>query len=778
MRIEEFSIRRYGPLPDTGRVRLAAFNLFHAGNEEGKTLTIEALARMLLGKGARSLAQIDRVEESPDGYVILEDAQGAAHKLPGDAALPQLTDTGPEHWRSIFLIRNSDLGIPQQASIYTGVTDRLTGLKTRQIEAVKDKLLEIGQVTATGRISNTQQDGKLGQRVEGALALIEDAQKLLERAIAEGLDEMECRLAELTDAIGEAEARVSALEDARKRDQWQSGSEALEKLRNAMAELDNLAAFSHQDAELWRDTEKDVKKSRARLQELEQEAANRSNKADDVEAKEHEATRQLESLQRRTGDAEQLRYSLRECEEIELKTAEMAPVAETLKWVAVGACALAVVAGLGAVLGGGIPAGAGAFLSAIVAAAASVVVASHARRRGQLRRLLTRAQQQAARAGLEGASVEELRTSLCALEEEEGRARSALHDARARRKTNADELRKLREEDMPRVREEIEEANERIDEVRGESGVQSIEEYGQRLTRKGELEQSVQQHAAVLESRFGRNGKDLRECVETWQQQLQPLKEYAGAAEGVAYSDGAIAAARQAVSDLTEERRQLGRSLQELRESLKDAERRSNEVLLLSDDRLPCDTSRDLEAVIRRLRRFVEAKERRARLAVAARRILDEINAAEQDKVAGLFGPESAVTGYFRRITDGLYETVTYEQGEGERCVRVSTASGTALEAASLSGGAYDQLYLSVRLALGEALLGGEPGFFVMDDPFVKADCERLERQLDVLRSMVLEGWQVLYFTAKDEVADALQHDIEAGAVHRIELPGMRGGVA
>ena len=38
MKIKEFSIRRYGPLPDTGRITLHNFNLFWGKNDMGKLL--------------------------------------------------------------------------------------------------------------------------------------------------------------------------------------------------------------------------------------------------------------------------------------------------------------------------------------------------------------------------------------------------------------------------------------------------------------------------------------------------------------------------------------------------------------------------------------------------------------------------------------------------------------------------------------------------------------------------------------------------------------------
>jgi uncharacterized protein YhaN len=87
-----------------------------------------------------------------------------------------------------------------------------------------------------------------------------------------------------------------------------------------------------------------------------------------------------------------------------------------------------------------------------------------------------------------------------------------------------------------------------------------------------------------------------------------------------------------------------------------------------------------------------------------------------------------------------------------------------------LSGGAFDQLYLAVRLAIARRLLGERRGFFLLDDPFIKADRERLARLVDTLLELAADGWQFLYFTAKDEVVDALGPAIEDGRVTLLPL--------
>ena len=52
---------------------------------------------------------------------------------------------------------------------------------------------------------------------------------------------------------------------------------------------------------------------------------------------------------------------------------------------------------------------------------------------------------------------------------------------------------------------------------------------------------------------------------------------------------------------------------------------------------------------------------------------------------------------------------------------------------------------------------------------FIKSDIERLQRQMNVLWKIVDEGWQILYFTAKEEVKEALKKDIMEEKVNLIE---------
>jgi uncharacterized protein YhaN len=113
MRIKEFFVKRYGPLRDKGYFLADSFNLLFGKNEEGKTLTIDALVKLLFGKHIKDFERIDRVEETPEGYLVVEDDHGQEVKLPEKGILTDLAHLTASECRNLFVIRNSDLSIHQ-----------------------------------------------------------------------------------------------------------------------------------------------------------------------------------------------------------------------------------------------------------------------------------------------------------------------------------------------------------------------------------------------------------------------------------------------------------------------------------------------------------------------------------------------------------------------------------------------------------------------------------------------------------------------------------------
>jgi uncharacterized protein YhaN len=140
------------------------------------------------------------------------------------------------------------------------------------------------------------------------------------------------------------------------------------------------------------------------------------------------------------------------------------------------------------------------------------------------------------------------------------------------------------------------------------------------------------------------------------------------------------------------------------------------------------------------------------RVARLTQDIFEEIEGDERKKITDLFGSGNPVTKLFEEVTGGAYSEVVLDPGSSR--IGIRRAGGSIVESDKLSLGTFDQLYMSIRLALAEELLQGETGFFIMDDPFIRSDPNRVRRQFDILSDIAARGWQVLYFTAKGEIRD------------------------
>jgi YD repeat-containing protein len=149
--------------------------------------------------------------------------------------------------------------------------------------------------------------------------------------------------------------------------------------------------------------------------------------------------------------------------------------------------------------------------------------------------------------------------------------------------------------------------------------------------------------------------------------------------------------------------------------------------------------------------------------------VFETIEAAEEQKLADLFDPEGPASRTFERLTDGRYAAVTYD-AEAHR-LAVERRDGRTVSPAVLSQATTDQLYFATRVSLARQLLGAESGFLLLDDPFVAADAQRLERGFESLLDLAADGWQIIYLTAKDEVRDRMVSEYDLDHTELEALP-------
>lgn len=643
MRINEFSIRQYGPLPDTGRTKLSNFNLFFGKNETGKTLVIDALVKILFKQNRRIFRQINRVDGEPDGYVIIKDDKGKKIKLPEKGDLTKICGLSPSECRNLFIIRNSDLSIARESEFYTNVTDRLTGLRTEEISSIREKLQEIGKLTrADSGASLSDKWGKIKTKVKNANTLMIEINELEREIEAENFDQIEEEITKVTERIDEIEQRLNSLEDARKREKYEKGNSSLGKLRMALESLKGIN---------------------------------------------QEETKRLE-------------FELNNYRKSKEKLSSLRPLSKFFT-AAIAVSAILLLASIFGIITR--PMSFLFYLTNLFILSTAILGVSKfyfVARKTQLKITFNRIKKSALQLGVGGENIEYIH-----------------------------------------------------------SNIQKIDE-NVNLKTKTETR---------LESYFNKKGEDLQVNLSYWKSEIDALEEYKDKAKDITYDE-------QKVSELKEEREQINQKKEQLQTKmtdfnikLKEVERKANEVLRLEGDYLHCDTSLDLTSIREKLQTFIGKIENNKANVLEVMKIFEEIEKEEEEKVSQLFGRDSLVSKYFCEITSGIYREVEFIPDE--KRIKTKLKNGDILDVEKLSGGAFDQLYLSIRLALGEKLLKGNKGFFIMDDPFIKADMERLRKQIDILAGISQSGWQIIYFTAKDEVKDILKEDIKNNKVNYIEIP-------
>lgn len=759
MRIKEFALWSYGPLKDGGRRVLGSFNLFYGPNEAGKTLTIDALVKMLLGRWARGFAAIDRVEGSPEGYLLLETASGKQYSLPREGDLPTLFGLSADCYRNVFIIRNSDLSISREGEFYQEVTHHLTGLRTEKIEKLSKGLRELAGLTPGGDFKDTA-PLKLKSALKRARDLLAKLEARREQAGKEPEGEPGEELVRLQEQKEDILRQLERCELIRRRELRRKGEEALGSLLRLQEEAERLRPYREEEENRW-----------GKLEEARRELESRVEEAREKLRREREAWQgaqeELQRLERQGELLEKRREAVQERVEPLLErylrskrrqaSASWPGRESFIRRASLILSLLFLLACAGAILRPAALWGVMMAATLVLLLAAGALKLRSVLAESRLAAAAEQIRQELSRAGIDtgGEPPEALARFYDLYQEEQKRRLKAAEEAGSRER-----LCSLLEGSLNELYGALRDREKELRRLQASLPVSSLKEYRERRRRKEEVENRIQRQRAVLEGLFGHEGLPLEEQLLRWEAELALLPREE---EGEAASPGREPACRQAgvaelkeqLQALAEREKELESRLEEQRRELAFLEKELNAILGAGSGYLPLQTAVDLEAAAGMLHRWIEEHEFRRECALEALSIFQEIGLEEEEKVQALFNQDSPAGAYFSAFTEGRYSALDYDPRS--RTIMAVPREGPALAAHRLSGGAYDQLYFAIRLALGERLLEGEKGFFILDDPYIKADLNRLARQLEQLLRLSERGWQFLYFTAKQEVVDTLQ---------------------
>jgi hypothetical protein len=778
MTIKEYLINRYGPISSDGKTDLGAFSLLFGNNEEGKTLTIDAIVKMLFNKKSdqNKFQKLQRVEEDPDGYIVVEDNEGKEKKLPDSGDITSILNLSATECGNLFIIRNSDLSISSEGVFYRNITDRLTGLMTEEIGSIKSKLQDFGRLTrpeSTAPLSDSRDYESIASRVKDAKKLIDEIQELQEEAQKNSYDKLEEELASTDGEIERIEQDISAIESAEKRERYEKTSKAMGKLREALGKLKDLSVFNNDDEQSWRDAERDL--------EIHNERKN--NLAREIEDKRGEAkkkTERVKGLRRKFGSLESKKKKIDEEIKVELNTyenlkAEAASQTANDKYLKHPTYASTLVL-VTLIISLAFTAISLLIILTAVFAVITIILwatrALYAIRKGRLQSNFERVRLNASKLSIEADKVEEIFKRIEDFNDDYDQKRKEIDELDNESKVLEKEVSNKQEIDIPELEIKIGEAEKKIQEIRDNSRVKTLEEYKGNLGSKLQNEKLRDEQCIVLKNQFGIKEKELGNNLRFWDKEVQKLEKFKDSAASLKYDEELLSCIKSNKTEHEGRKKQLLSDIESFKRQLYAIENAANRILRIQEERLLCGSSIDLEAIKGKLTDFIQDTETKKDMSQRIIGIFEELEKEEEDKVHSLFGKKSLVSKYFGEITDGKYKEVEFLPEE--KRIIIKNKDGRSLDAEKLSGGAYDQLYLSIRLALGDKLLEGDKGFFLMDDPFIKADKTRLKRQIKILQKIRDMGWQILYFSAKDEVRDCLLKDIEENKVHWIEIKEMQ----
>ena len=771
MRVKEFFIKRYGPLREKGHAVQHDFILFFGKNEDGKTLTIDALVRLLLGKNVKDFNRIDRVEEKPEGYVILMDDEGREVKVPEKGTLEEVAELTPSECRNIFFIRNSDLSISHETEFYTRLMDRLVGVRVGEISRIKEALREIGRMTPSGSFRDVK-DEKLKTRMDRAENLIQQIGDFAEEIRKQEYEKLEEEYEDSRQGLDGLRGMVEGLEHARRRELYEKGTAALGELRKSLEDLSQLEAYTEKDEQVWRDCQRDVRRLEHEKKglevEVEREETELKKVGKDLGERETEF-RVLEEMKNRVDH--EFRQDLtdyeRRCETFAKRQEKnrlfiLAGIVSTV---------LLFVCLLGIILRPSLLFSVLAILFSLAAAALWIVNFQVLTTRARLAGIFERIRLGLSRFDMGAETIEGILSNIQRFDVTFRQRSDEIDSIRRRRETMEARIREWRERGIPDIAKKISEAEARIDEIKVRSHERSLEKHAEKLRTKQGLERLIGEQESILRSLFGQAQEALDQNISFWEKEIRVFEEYGEKAKNVKYSEDAVSRMEKQRQALEDRLKEISDKMVWFEKRALEIEREVNEVLRSEEGYLYCRTSIDVEVLTNKLRVFLEENERNRQNVLEALAILEEMEMEEKEKVTELFGAQSPVSEYFNGVTGGLYEDVAFDRLMGQ--VEVRRKDGTILSGEKLSGGAYDQLYFCVRLALGERLLKGKKGFFVLDDPFVKADSDRLRRQVGMLKKISQMGWQILYFSAKEEIKNVFQEDVERGVIQSVPIEGI-----
>lgn len=295
--------------------------------------------------------------------------------------------------------------------------------------------------------------------------------------------------------------------------------------------------------------------------------------------------------------------------------------------------------------------------------------------------------------------------------------------------------------------------------------IDAIDSYEKDLEeREKEINGNRSEASGELKGLFDAERDDLGE----WR---QVLDDFSNSFESVdrEFNENVLDEEKKDLEKLKKERKSLENEIDKYDEILREFDSDVSSALdekFMEKEIVSIGSVEDLDVALRQLEKFISSLDVMVEASKDAIKVLEEMEAEEEDEFNRIFKDDSYAVKMFREATNGNYTDINYDKTS--RNLKVERKDGNELDPEDLSQGTYDLLYMAVRLKLAKEILG-KPGFLVLDNAFVHSDTERVRKEIEFLKELEDEGWQIIYFTFRDDVKEILEEKVEVRELEGLE---------
>lgn len=763
MRLTEATVDRYGVVHGFKPSLTRGITVLSGTNEAGKTLYLEALLQLLDPGVVDVLEPPRRYSEQPVGRVGIE-YNGTHIDLGPESPLSAVTPIQPTDLQTIFVVRDNDLSLPAGPTYYTALIEHLGEIHTSTIESIISELKTIGRLTDVELNISTQYDNA-GTVHQNATELVSDISAYLETVESENLDSLQEERLRLERDIRQITDELAAQRDAKQRNEYDRLSARLEMYSDAAEKLESLERFTrntYEDLREQQQAETHLSDAITALEaEIESLSAEQSGKSKALAAAEEEKA----ELERREHAVEEAKLALETFRNASRNKEALTRQLDVAKQITIGGLlAIAIAGAASAVTESTI-----GILSTVGLGIVTLIAGGIAYRTSRQHKSIEgKRSSTIAMAQDAGFPITDIEAIAPAIDNFNQSLRAAAESVTALT-TELESIESRKHEIKEQVatqQEELESLRQDVEDQLTTVGVPSVDAYLSQLSEREMIESECRQAEQSLTDAFGEpDSEHWEDRREYWAGKLAEIHSTLSESEidAVEYSESVLTELESRLADLESKQDAVESSLAEYDEQINHFDTRVRAIdtqpFIGSQITLESTSAVALKQLQRDLQEVIDVIEHDAEVSRKAISIFEDIEAAEEQKIESLFRPNGLASEAFSHITNGRYTHLEYET-ESNNFVAVRD-TGKHITPVALSEGTRDQLYFASRLSLASKLLDGQPGFLLLDEPFVSADPTRLRRGFETLTDLAADGWQIVYLTAKAEVFETMVSDFD-----------------